>query len=183
MGSFGGLKTNHNTQVLNTSGKEIPRLYAAGSIISGMYTAPFYNACGWSVLGIVHFGRKAGVNVAALEPWTTEEVTPEADEQAIDVDAAIANANGNYAAGTYTAVGHGLNGDFDVTVTFSEKAITHIAFGEHNETPGIGTIAFDKLPTSILGAQHADVDTVGGATITSNAILNAVKDCIAQAAR
>lgn len=180
MGSFGGLRTDKETQVLDTKGNAIPRLYAAGAIMSGMYTAPFYNACGWSVLGTVHWGRKAGRNIAALEPWTTEEVIVK--EEAVDnLEAAIANANGSYNAGTYDAVGKGRNGDVPVTVEFSDKAILSVSIGAHQETPGIGDAAVNGLPGRIVLAQSADVDVFSGATMTSDAILAAVRECIEKA--
>jgi len=180
MGSFGGLRANKETQVLNTAGNPIPRLYAAGSIISGMFTAPFYNACGWSLLGTVHWGRKAGKNIAALEPWTTEEVIVK--EEAVDsLEAAIANANGSYTAGTYEAIGKGRNGDIPVTVEFSDKAILSVSIGAHQETPGIGDAAVNGLPGRIVLAQSADVDVFSGATLTSDAILAAVRECIEKA--
>ncbi len=182
MGSFGGLRTNKETQVLNTNGEVIPRLFAAGAIMSGMYTAPFYNACGWSVLGTVHWGRKAGVNVAGLDAWTTEHVTAKV-LGGMSIEDAIAGANGSYNAGTYTAIGKGRNGDVPVSVTFSDKAITNVEIGAHTETPSIGDAAVNGLPSRILLSQKAEVDAFSGATMTSDAIINAVKECIAQAAK
>lgn len=65
-GGLGGLKTDSETRVLDVHGEPIPRLYAAGTIMSGMWTGPFYPGCGWAILGTVHWGRKAGKNAAAL---------------------------------------------------------------------------------------------------------------------
>lgn len=180
MGSFGGLRTNRNTQVLNTAGAPIERLYAAGAIMSGMYTGAFYNACGWSILGTVHWGRKAAQQIVSLQPWATDEIADK-DAAALSVDDAIASANGSYNAGVYSASASGLGGDVPVTVEFSDKAILSVSVGEHNETQGIGTAAIEQLPQQILLAQSAEVDAVTGATITSAAILNAVNDCISQA--
>lgn len=180
MGSFGGLRTNKETQVLSVFGEPIPRLFAAGAIMSGMFTAPFYNACGWSVLGTVHWGRKAGKNIAALEAWTTEEVTAK-EISGGNIEEAIANATGSYNAGIYNAVGQGRNGEVSVEVEFNDRAILRITIGENQETPGIGDVAVQNLPDRILLAQSAEVDVYSGATMTSTAILEAVKDCIAQA--
>lgn len=182
MGAFGGLRANRNTQVLNTDGEPIPRLYAAGSIISGMFTAQFYNACGWSILGTLHWGRKAAQQIGALDAWTTEPVEIEEEEKASgEIEAAIKSAEGNFNAGTYTATANGRNGEFEVSVTFSEKAITAIEIGENAETPAIGTLALEKLPQAILLAQSPDVDAITGATMTSNGLIEAVKNCIEQA--
>jgi fumarate reductase flavoprotein subunit len=184
MGSFGGLRTDHETRVLNTSGDPIPRLYAAGAIMSGMYTAPFYNACGWSLLGTLHWGRKAGVNISELTPWTTEEIESAAEEdEATQIQNAINAANGSYNAGTYQATVAARNGDMTVEVEFSDKAILSVKVVDHVETEGIGTAAVDKMPARILIAQGTDVDVVSSATVSSEAILEAVRDCIKQASK
>lgn len=69
MGTFAGAKTTIETEVLGLDGNVIPRLYAAGAIAGGMWTGPFYFGCGWAITNTIVWGRKAGVNVAALEPW------------------------------------------------------------------------------------------------------------------
>lgn len=185
MGSFGGLRTNSETQVLNTAGDPIPRLYAAGASMSGMYTAPFYNSCGWSVLGTMVWGRKAGANVAALDAWTSDPVedaivVPDLEAEA---QAGIDSANGSYAAGTYTSCGIGRGGEFEVTVECSDTAITAVTVGENSESGGIGTWAIEWMPLKVLAAQSADVDVVAGATQTSLAILMAVRECLDEASK
>lgn len=67
MGTAGGLKINSDFQVLDVNGEVIPRLYAGG-MAAGGWVPPFYSSCGWAVLGTVHHGRKAGANLAALDP-------------------------------------------------------------------------------------------------------------------
>jgi len=69
MGTFAGAKTNINTEVLAIDGEVIPRLYAAGTIAGGNWTGPFYFGCGWAITNTVVWGRKAGQNVSALDPW------------------------------------------------------------------------------------------------------------------
>lgn len=186
MGSFGGLRTDEETNVLDVNGQPIARLYAAGAAMSGMFTAPFYNACGWSVLGTMVWGLKAGKNVAALDTWTDEPVentveVPDLDKLAND---GIAKAAGSYQAGTYNATGVGRVGEIPVTVEFSDKAITAITVGDNQESAGIGSWANEIYPKRVLAAQTTDdVDVVSGATITSAGIRMAIDDCIAQAAR
>lgn len=88
-----------------------------------------------------------------------------------------------YTAGAYEAVGKGKGGEVPVTVVFSEFAIESVSIGENKETEGIGTLAAEELPDKIIEAQSADINGVSGATITSDAILTAVRDCIEQAAK
>jgi len=90
-------------------------------------------------------------------------------------------ASADYTAGTYTAMAKGMGGEFPVSVTFDEKAAVSIEIGEHKETPNLGTIPLEQLPEKIIANQSVAVDIVAGATITSEALLAAVKDCVAQA--
>ena len=86
-----------------------------------------------------------------------------------------------YTAGDYTASAQGMNGPVEVTVSFSDSAITAITVGAHSETPGICDAAIERLPAAIVDGQTLAVDTVSGATFTSNAILTAVEDAAVQA--
>ncbi len=82
---------------------------------------------------------------------------------------------GKYTDGTYTASAYGMNGEVPVTVVVENGAIASVAVGDNSETEGIGSTAIDRLPAAIVEAQDPDVDAVSGATITSNAIIKAVK--------
>ena len=87
---------------------------------------------------------------------------------------------GSYTAGTYTASAKGMGGDVNVSVTFSKSAITKIEIGAHNETPGISDTPIKEIPAQIIKTQSLAVDTVSGATVTSNAILNAAEAALAE---
>ena len=88
---------------------------------------------------------------------------------------------GIYTPGTYTGTAAGKNGDVKVEVTFSANAIDSVKVVEHSETAGISDGAIENIPAAIVENQSLAVDTVAGATITSDAILNAVADAVAQA--
>lgn len=81
----------------------------------------------------------------------------------------------SYKAGTYTASAQGMNGEVNVSVTFSNSALKKIEIGTHKETPGISDAAIEKMPLRIVEKQSLAVDTVSGATISSKAILMAVE--------
>lgn len=111
---------------------------------------------------------EAATTAAETTAETTAEETTEASE-------------GIYTAGTYTATAAGLKGDVTVEVTFTADAIEKVEVTDHQETQGIGTNAVDKIPGLIVETQSLGVDAVAGATITSDAILAAVADCVTQA--
>ncbi|MDO4549056.1 MAG: flavocytochrome c [Clostridia bacterium] len=79
-----------------------------------------------------------------------------------------------YTSGTYTGVGRGLNGDITVEVIFSDDEITSVTVLEHGETAGVSDAAIEQMPQRIVEHQSLAVDTVTGASYTSNGILEAV---------
>lgn len=97
------------------------------------------------------------------------------------VDTPSQSENAKYKAGAYTATAKGHNGDVNVEVVFDDTSIVSIKVLEHAETAGIGDIAIDRIPEEIATGQTLAVDSVTGATFTSEAILAAVEDCIKQA--
>lgn len=98
-------------------------------------------------------------------------------------DRAASNSasQGSYKAGTYTGTGKGNNGPVEVEVTFSEDQITKVVIKNNSETPGIFEKAAERVPADIVDHQSLAVDTVSGATMASNAILEAVADAVQQA--
>lgn len=83
--------------------------------------------------------------------------------------------------GTYTGKADGRNGVVTVEVTIAGDVIEKVEVVSHEETEGVGTLAVDAIPGAIVEAQSLGVDAVAGATLTSDAILAAVADCVAQA--
>lgn len=79
-----------------------------------------------------------------------------------------------FTAGTYTASANGYNGPVEVSVTFSDSAVTGIEIGANTETDQVGTPAFGILAEDIVKANGTGVDSVSGATFTSNAVKGAV---------
>lgn len=89
--------------------------------------------------------------------------------------------SGAYKAGTYTATAKGHNGDVKVEVVFDDNSIVSVKVLEHKESPGISDTPIDRIPSQIAEKQTLAIDTVSGATFTSDAILIAVEDCVKQA--
>ncbi len=83
-----------------------------------------------------------------------------------------------FTEGTYTGSSAGRNKTLTVEVTLSSDAITNIEVTDHGETPVVSDAAIEKVPQEILDSQSLDVDIATGATLTSRAIINAVKDAL-----
>lgn len=82
---------------------------------------------------------------------------------------------------TATGVGQGIDGDVVVEVEADETTIYSITVVEQNETPGIGSVACETLPGAMVDANSILVDGVAGATVTSNAIKDAVREALTSA--
>jgi len=59
-------------------------------------------------------------------------------------------------------------------VVVENGVITKVEVLQHQETPGVGSVAVDWMPGRIIEANSVDVDAVTGATVTSDAIKEAV---------
>ena len=78
----------------------------------------------------------------------------------------------------HTGEAEGYGGPLKVRVTMNGEDITKVEITEHSETPGVGTRAIEALPSAIEEADSIDVDSVSGATITSQAIKQAVNQAM-----
>ena len=83
--------------------------------------------------------------------------------------------------GTYTAEATGFHGAIQIAVTVDEESITAIDIVEQSETAGIGEAALPVLVESVLENQTIAVDSVSGATVTSDAFKAALTDALTQA--
>jgi fumarate reductase flavoprotein subunit len=96
-------------------------------------------------------------------------------------EASTSRVSGVYKPGTYMSSAEGYEGGVTVEVEFDHDSIISVRVVEENETKEIGGRVIETLPGEIVEAQTYAVDAFSGATITRNAIMTAVKDCIDQA--
>lgn len=183
--TMGGVKINTGAQVLDEAGQAIPGLYAAGEVTGGVHGGNRLG--GNAVTDIVVFGRIAGAaaaEYAAANGGNTQPtMTADLGEGAGAAESAVPEVQGNYADGTYTGVGKGLNGDITVEVTVEGGNVTAVTLVSHNETDGIWQNAEQGVVNEIIRTQTTEgVDTVAGATYSSNGILEAVANALQQAA-
>jgi len=78
-------------------------------------------------------------------------------------------------SGEFTGTAKGFGGDVNVTITLEDGAIAAVAAKGASETEGVGSKAIEIMPQEMTENGSIAVDTVSGATITSNAILEASK--------
>lgn len=87
-----------------------------------------------------------------------------------------------YNAGTYTGEGQGHGGPIKVAVTVNSKTIEKIEIIESSESD-FSKPVFKEILDSVMENNSADVDSVSGATETSDGLLGALKDAMAKAGK
>lgn len=178
----GGPMRNEKAEVLDYEGKPIPHLYVCGEL--GGITALQYQG-GGNVAECIIFGRIAGKNAAAVK---TEEASPALTAVQSNlrfVPGAVTDTGAKLeielAEGEYIGVSHsGMGGDLYLKVKMDGEKIADIEVVKHSESEGISDPAFANVIPAIIAANSTEVDTVAGATMTSKAIIEAVKDALAQ---
>lgn len=90
-------------------------------------------------------------------------------------------ADGVAADGVYETSAEGKDGDVVVETTIENGVITSVVVLEQNETPEIAAKPLEEIPNAIVAANAYNVDGITGATITSDAIKNAVAEAITEA--
>lgn len=73
-----------------------------------------------------------------------------------------------------TGEAQGYGGILRVSVSMNGTDVTEVRVLSHSETEGVGTRAIDALPEKIVQADGVQVDSIAGATVTSEAIKSAV---------
>lgn len=81
-------------------------------------------------------------------------------------------------AEVYKGIGIGKNGDVSVTVSIENGRIKEVVVDKNAEDIVPGGLAIERLPISIVENQSIAIDTVAGATLTSEAILSAVEKAL-----
>lgn len=126
--------------------------------------------------------QSAEVDVVAGATLTSNAVK-EAAQKAISAAKGEEVETVSLTPGTYTATqqGHQLR-HVTVSVTVDEKSIVDVQIVECTDNPiTVVQTPCEEIPAAIVENQTYNVDVVTGATITSNAIKFAVKDCLDQA--
>ncbi len=76
-------------------------------------------------------------------------------------------------SGEFTGTANGM-GEVTVTVTLTDGVITDCVVEGPDETEGIGSVVVANAPEEIVSANKGSIDVVSGATITSNAVNEAL---------
>jgi fumarate reductase flavoprotein subunit len=74
-----------------------------------------------------------------------------------------------------------MHGSVKVKVKYANGTIESVEVLEQYETPELTEKVWSDMPAAMVAANSVEVDTIGGATVSSHALISAVTDAIAQA--
>lgn len=172
----GGPRKNIDGQVLTPYGEVIPHLYTNGEL-GDIWSNCYQASCNFG--GGMIFGRLIGKKIAVRATDNLQESVMGGRENYVP---SVANVEYELGANEYIGEGRGKGGTpIRVKVTKDGDRIANIEILDHTETAGISDSAFEKVVADILEKQTTDVDIVSGVTLTSNGIIEAVKDALAKA--
>ena len=180
----GGVAVDDQARVLDHNHQPIPGLYAtipcAGGFQTKYYTGSIASA------GIT--GRWAANAAAVALGLTTREDLDARLQAQYEEEHAIYTAEAEAAAAAEESVADdvlvgtadGIGGILTVNVKVdADGKITEVTVPSHSETQGIGSVAAETMPAEFVGLSTADeiqaVDGVAGASVTSQAIRDAVQ--------
>lgn len=176
--TYGGVARNEWAEVIR----------ADGSIIEGLYVAGEASAnsayMGFTISNALTWGRIAGESAADYILGNEKRPSPAGKtEEAAPEKAARFDMSTELNDGEYTATVKGQDGDLTVKTTVAEGKIANVEIVEQHETEAVAQGALDNIPTTIVAENSVDVDAYTGATLTSGRIMDAVAECLKQAAK
>lgn len=178
----GGLVIDPNTaQVLKEDGTPIAGLYAGGGVTEGFSTSggAGYMA-GNGLLQAFVYGHIAGEEAVKAAGATGTTINNTASQEASKNEEPVKTEPSDtvYKDGTYKGVGEGIHGEIAVTVEVKDGKIANIQIDSHSETKGVSDAAIADIPVRMVELNSADVEVVTGATMTSQGLVEAVKDAL-----
>lgn len=178
----GGPKRNVNCEVLDPNDEAIPNLYSAGEL--GSFFAGAYQG-GGNVAEYLYTGRTAGTNAAqpkeAPGAGTFQLVDGQQKSFENDLLAVAATVEVVLGENEYRGEAEDLHGLVVVKVTYVDGKIMNVEVVDQHGTEGITDKVWSDMPTAIVAANSIDVQTISGATVSSNALKTAIENAIAQA--
>ena len=171
--TLGGPQHDETGAILDRDGNRIPHLYGAGEL--GSIFSDKYNGSGNIAESLV-FGRIAGAQAAVVKTDVAQDSVLNGQPGFKPV---VAQNSAKAEAGETIGRGRGMGGDVVIGVKMANGKITSVRVIESRETPGIGAKALETLPKEAV-EKNGNVDTVSGATVTSNAFREALQDALAK---
>ena len=178
--TMGGVKINTNTEVLTDDDTVIDGLFAAGEVTGGIHGG---NRLGGNAVGdIIVMGRQAGTMASTLALANGSLLE---DGKAVTSPVVFEIKEGATLAlkdGTYQGTSEkGRNGKVVIEITVKDGKATNITTVQSAETEGFYTSVEEEMFKSFIYNQSIELDAVSGATLSSDAVEEAIVDAVNKA--
>ena len=110
------------------------------------------------------------------EQTKSEETKPE--EKKAETEKEISKEASIYKDGLYEGSAMGREGNIEVVVEITSGRIQKVQVISHKDTPSLAQNVFRLMTKEILSVQSAEVSMISGATVTSKAFKEAVKNAL-----
>lgn len=173
----GGPERNEKAQVLNTDSEIIPHLFSAGEL--GGICANQYQG-GNNIAECLIWGKIAGDRASINQ----DDLASNSSTDLNGINDLVKGEEANITLDKDQYLGEsnsGIGGKLLVRVTYKDKKIKHVEVIENHESEDFGKRALKIIPSEIEKTNSTDVDVVSGASATSRAIEEAVKQAIDKA--
>lgn len=173
----GGPQRNEKAEILNAFNEPIPHLYGAGEL--GGISANQYQG-GNNLAECLIWGKIAGEQVSGTDPHVADMVSTELN----GINDLVEGERSEIEVGENQFLGSsekGMGGRITTRVTYVAGQIKRVEIVESHESKDISQQALEKIPEAIVQANSPEVDVVTGASVTSRAIKDAVKNALKQA--
>ena len=161
--TLGGLLVDTDMRVIHENGHAIPGLFAAGELLGGVHGT--HISSGNGITAPLAFGRLAGHTVLAHEPYAFS------NDRIVELELTLVD-------GTFQGESNSYGGTLTIEVTVENEAIVGITVVSHQDTAAIAEPALDTMIERMLEANTPYVDTVTGATVTTEALISAVENAL-----
>lgn len=163
----GGAKRDTNSRVLDWDNNPIPNLYSAGEL--GSFVSNLYQN-GIFLSEAILSGRAAVQHILGGKSSVTMDVDTIGEvELKTDIE---------YVDGVYKAEAEALHGKFTVEAVVKDGRITNVSITDGFENAYMTESQMIQLKSAILAEQTVEVDAISGATLSSTAISDALKDVL-----
>ena len=172
----GGPIRNLRTEIIDVEGNVIPHLYGAGEC-GTLWGNTYPGGC--NIGDAFGTGIEAGKRLAEKKDDNYRQSCMDGKEP-VDFTEEPPTFQAE-AENEYVGVGYGMGGALWVKVMVQDSQLESVQILHNYETPTIGDVAVARVPQMMNEAHSIDVDDISGATCTSRAIKDAVKDALVQA--
>ena len=158
----------------------------AASLIDSIITTQSTNVdtvsgATYSSVGIIQAVRDALGQAAVNGTSDTSQNNNNNSNSSSDDNNSTVTGTVPYKEGIYYGTADGYSGDVSVAVVIQEKTIKAILITESSDDEAFFNRAMDVVKKVIRTQKTDDVDTVSGATYSSQGLLNAIKNALKQA--